>query len=493
MRKLKILGLAITVMVTLVVTFYVVENVRGRRTWENFRQEWEAKGEVFDFDHVIPKAPPPEKNFALIPLFQPLFANEPGEPERQRADKLLEMEGDRPSFGKWQLAQPVDLVAWQKFFREQEGWPHPEKAGRPATDVLLALARFEATMTELAQQASQRPLCRFPIKYEDTIAALLPHLNPYRNCVRGFTLRSLAHLANDDTEAALADIRMGLFLAESIRDEPLLISQLVRIACLELVLQPVWEGLKDHRWKPEQLVTIARHLTGIDLLEGYRISILGERDMINLVIRQILNESSKAQSAVEGLSAATASPSQWKITLRLVPSGWWYQSQKRLNEIHLTFTQRIVDTNARRINPAIAEKLRKRIGDLHGPTGASFDILAKLVIPGLEKAVPVIGRTQTSVDHARIACLLELHKTEHGTYPARLADLKSPLPSDPYNGKDYAYNLAPQERFVLYGIGWNQKDDGGRLVLKTNSQNLNLEEGDLEWRYEPVSSPGPQK
>ncbi len=485
MRKLKILGLVTAVMVTLVVIFYVVENMRGRRAWENFRQEWEARGEVFDFDHVIPKAPPPEKNFALIRLFKPLFANEPGEPERQQADKLLAIEGDLPPFGQWPLGRPVDLVAWQKFFREQQGWPHPEKAGRSATDVLLALARFEATMSELTQQARQRPLCRFPINYEDTIAALLPHLGPYRNCVRSFTLRSLAHLANNDPEAALADIQMGLFLVESIRDEPLLISQLVRIACLQLVLQPVWEGLKDQRWKPEQLVTIARQLAGIDLLEGYRISILGERGMINSMIGQILNEPDKAQTVVGNFTAHTAHPSQWQVGLGLAPSGWWYQNQKRLNEMHLKFTQRIVDTKARRINPAIAEKLRKRMGDR---SDSPFDILAKLVMPGLDKAVLGIGRTQTGVDHARIACLLELYKTEHGTYPARLADLEATLPSDLYSGKDYVYGPDTQGRFQLHGIGWNQKDDGGRVVL-TRNNSVNVNEGDLTWRYTPSTLP----
>ena len=66
----------------------------------------------------------------------------------------------------------------------------------------------------------------------------------------------------------------------------------------------------------------------------------------------------------------------------------------------------------------------------------------------------------------------------------KLADLKTPLPNDPYNGKPFVYEVEKEGRYQLYGIGWNQKDDGGKVVMK-GKNNLNLEEGDLVWRYSP--------
>ena len=39
-------------------------NARGKAAWDNFKKEWEAKGEVFDYKQVIPKPVPTEKNFA---------------------------------------------------------------------------------------------------------------------------------------------------------------------------------------------------------------------------------------------------------------------------------------------------------------------------------------------------------------------------------------------------------------------------------------------
>ncbi|SVD48720.1 uncharacterized protein METZ01_LOCUS401574, partial [marine metagenome] len=283
------------------------------------------------------------------------------------------------------------------------------KAGKPATDILQALGKFEATMTELIQAAKERPLCRYDIKYEAHFAALLPHLGPLRNFVKSFTLRALAHLANDDPEAALADIRMCLFLAESIRDEPFLISQLVRIASLQIALQPVWEGLKEEKWNAEQLADIEKQLAKIDLLNGYHISILGERDFANLAIDR-MRDDPKLGAALFGNDVD--SPAH-----RFIPDGWLNQNQKRLNEMHVNFSQRIVDPKARRIHPDIAVAFNKELNARTKRKLAIFDILSGMLLPAIDKVAIKIGFAQAGVDHARIACHLELHKLKHKKYP----------------------------------------------------------------------------
>ena len=119
----------------------------------------------------------------------------------------------------------------------------------------------------------------------------LEHLKVYRQLVFAYALRASAHLANEDSEAALADIQMGLFIAESIRDEPTIVSQLVRFACLNIIFQPLWEGLKNSHWSAKQLTELEQKLAGIDLLEGYRISMRGERVFTNESIRVLREES----------------------------------------------------------------------------------------------------------------------------------------------------------------------------------------------------------
>jgi len=485
----KKIGLGLTGLVGLAVLIYTGEALRGKSAWEKFKKEWEAKGEVFDYKQIIPKPIPPEKNFAHIPLLKPLHEHKwskdlnESTPINQKkfnqAESLLKIEGDsRPGLDGWKTGHPVDLIAWQKFFREAKDWPHPEETGKPATDILQALTKFEATMAELTQATKERPLCRYDIKYEAHFAALVDHLSPLKNFVRSFTLRALAHLANNDTKAALADTRMCLFLAESIRDEPLLISQLVRIACLQIAIQPVWEGLKEGKWNAGQLAEIEKQLAEINLLDGYRISILGERDLANLAIDRMRDNPKLFDKLFEDDDP----------NLKFISDGWLSHNQKRLNEMHVNFSQRIVDIKARRIRPEIAVAFIQELDARTKRTLPIYDMLSAMLLPAIDEVAIKIGFAQSAVDLARIACYLELHKLEHKLYPAKLAGLEATLPHDPYTGKPYAYTPDPKGSYQLYGVGWNQKDDDGKVVLKDDGK-LDLSEGDLVWSYSPVTQP----
>ncbi len=480
---MKPLGFIAAIGIVIGLIFFWVENIRGKVSWENFKKKWEAKGEVFGYKQIVPKSIPSDKNFAHIPLLKPLHeykwnknlsdANPIDQKKFDQTQGLLRIEGDSiPRISNRLKSQPGDLKAWQTFFRENNGWPHPEKPGKPAVDVLQALEKFEPTMAELTKAAKERPLCRYDIQYEAHFSALLPHLAPLRNFVKSFALRALAHLGNDNPQSALTDVRMSLFLAETIRNEPMLISQLVRIACLQIALGPVWEGLKDEKWNAEQLAVIEKHLATIDLLEGYRISILAERDLANLAIDQMRDDPKLLGRMIEDDDPA----------LIFMPDGWFYHNQRRFNEMHVKFLQTIVSPKARRIYPDIAVAFNKELDARKKHKLPIYDILSSILLPALDKVARKIGSGQAAVDHARIACHLELHKLKHKKYPAKLTELKMPLPHDPYTGKPYVYKPNPKGRYQLYGVGWNQKNDGGRVVFRDNG-GLDLDEGDLVWRY----------
>ncbi|MFM2294154.1 MAG: hypothetical protein RLZZ350_567, partial [Verrucomicrobiota bacterium] len=61
----------LTSIITAVVLFYTEENWRGKRAWESYKQTQEAKGEYFDFKHIMPPPVPDEQNFAMSPLLKP--------------------------------------------------------------------------------------------------------------------------------------------------------------------------------------------------------------------------------------------------------------------------------------------------------------------------------------------------------------------------------------------------------------------------------------
>ena len=309
----------------LCVLAYVAENFRGQWAWTAFQEEWEARGEKFDYRQWIPAPIPSEKNFAHTPLLKPLFETEydedlgtskPAEPGKHKQARRLfrdlrELE-DTPNEG-WEEGQRVDLAGFQESFRkgasprkpgefdkrlkkllEDNGvtiddkaeppprvWPRPAKPGEPAEDILQALGVFAEDMAELTRAAKERPRCRFDIKYEALLAVEIPHALILPNAIYCYSLRAIAHLASDDIEAAFSDVEMGLFLTDCLSTEPLLHSQLVRASSLGIVLQAVWEGLALERWNAQQLDLFEKRLAGINLLQNLHVTLLYERDSLN--------------------------------------------------------------------------------------------------------------------------------------------------------------------------------------------------------------------
>ena len=524
MSKLKILLVIITSLPVLCILAYTVENIRGKWAWNAFREEWEARGETFDYRLRIPASIPSEKNFAHTPLLKPLFESEydedfgtftPADPEKHEQARrlfqgLLEFE-DLPDFIRWPDGQRVDLAAFQEIFRKEgpspppakldkldkriedilealgvsaddkpeptRVWPHPAKPGKPAEDILLALGVFSEDMAELTRAAKERPLCRFDIKYEALLSADTPHRSVLRNAIYCYTLRALAHLAAEDVEAAFSDVEMGLFLSDCWSREPMPISQMMRINARDIVLQAVWEGLSRPKWNAGQLAALEKRLAGLDLLEDFYRSQLWERDMFNGELEKIRENADIGQ-----FHPAIVDRSWWQ------PTGWFDQNQLRYNEHYMRFIPRIIDLETRTIKPSVGAEQAQFFAE---KDLSPYDLFIGIAVMDLTLLTSAFGDGQTKADLARIACLLELHKLRNGKYPSKLAEVQSPLPlpTDPYSGKPYRYGVAPGpgpgERYQLYGVGWNQEDDSGRISLHEDG-GIEFKKGDLVWRYSLV-------
>src|SRR5262245_40933399 len=65
--------IGVACLVTLWALFCTEENIRGRRTWNKYRQQLEANGVRLDFASFIPKPIPDEQNFAATPWIQAWF------------------------------------------------------------------------------------------------------------------------------------------------------------------------------------------------------------------------------------------------------------------------------------------------------------------------------------------------------------------------------------------------------------------------------------
>jgi hypothetical protein len=109
--------------------------------------------------------------------------------------------------------------------------------------------------------------------------------------------------------------------------------------------------------------------------------------------------------------------------------------------------------------------------------------MATVLLPALGNVVMKSAAAQTAYNQAAIACALERYHLANGQFPEKLEALEphfiSPLPHDVLTGEPYKYRLMDDGRFVLYSLGWDEKDDGG-----VPGRNLfDDKQGDWVWTY----------
>jgi hypothetical protein len=365
-------------LVTLVALFYAVENWRGKRAWENFKREAAARGELFEVKDIIPPPAPDGENIVATPLFREL-ANE-FDPEWRRLhtgpngmtnweDRLhfrISRKGDNgPDVPAafWMFSQRTQLKAWQDYYRNPKDkpgerdneFPIASQSQTPAADVLLALSENDALVEEL-RTATTKTRARFPLRYEDGFGALLPHLARLKSINQFLALRAAAELEAGQTNQAAMDVELSLRIVDLVREEPLLISQLVRLAQLQIALNPLWEGLAEHRWSDAHLIGFERRLSQVDFLADYHHAMRGERAFCTWTIDYLRRQrnpdiieprADQSDNRPEGLEQVLGT-----VLGHLVPRGWFDQNKASIGRMHIELTMPAVNTESRQISPS---------------------------------------------------------------------------------------------------------------------------------------------
>jgi hypothetical protein len=497
-RLEKIVGrtlFGLTALVTLAALVFAEENWRGARGWQNYRRDMVAKGERFDAARLIPPKVPDDENFAMTPLFAPIFTLPPGDP-RQPLRSATNSHGDG-QFGSANDATNIDL---ERLFIRPYGSPsHPPGWNfGMATDLTVWATAMQGTntaaptaiitdpvqaasiivdkmkpsepmLTEL-QSATARRYCRFNINYEewnkpDGYSAIIAHFTLSKWLLRFLNLHAEAEMVLGRTDRALADINVMFRVDDGLRDEPLLISQLVRLACVAGMLEPVSEGLAEQRWSEDQLRVLQERLQKTDLIASTVRALYGERDLCY------------NQSFDQGY---------------MMPRGWNRLEQINVNRAFQEAVVPRIDLAAREIKPSVNHSIdltwQQRHAELGFTSMLHHNIMAKMMVPVFFALPQKLAFAQSEVDMAMLACALERYRLAQGQYPddlnALIPRFVTVLPHDIITGQPLKYRRTDNGRFILYSVGWNEKDDGGVVAAnKAKPPRQDPLQGDWVWHY----------
>jgi hypothetical protein len=188
----------------------------------------------------------------------------------------------------------------------------------------------------------------------------------------------------------------------------------------------------------------------------------------------------------------TASDEFWRgVVFKFYPKGWVYQEQIVFNRLYESLTKQYLKFEGGIIAPSQVagydHELRQRLlGEPFWKAVLNHHQLAGMRLPSFGKVFQKTANSQTVNNLALLACALERHLLAQGGYPETL-DALAPafikkVPRDVVNGKPLVYRKKADGTFLLYSVGWNDKDDGGLLLVR-ESGNVNQDEGDWVWQY----------
>ncbi|HXT71012.1 MAG TPA: hypothetical protein VN700_14720 [Vicinamibacterales bacterium] len=299
-----------------------------------------------------------------------------------------------------------------------------DPAARTVPPALTAYIDTNAQAIALARQFVARPRSSFAVDYRGSNNR--PDLLEIRMLANVLFLATVQAIENGKLDEAAALVVANESLSSAGRNEPDLITQLIRIAVADITANGLQRLLESGTPSKASLTQLAQALAENREPAPITIGLMGEVKTAHWAFSQ-LEAGRKHNLAETGLSSAVSVP--WPRLVR----PYFRTAHAR----YLAEAGRLLDIQTGpRPRPAGEERR-------YPPAWALIDRLALMFTNGLMRSIETgddFARTQAA---AEIAVALRRHKIDWGTYPDDLPVLVptylSQLPIDPSTGKPPIY------------------------------------------------------
>jgi hypothetical protein len=455
-RILRRILIAFAVLITLTAVFYTEEDLRGWRAWQKCQREFEARGFIMDWDKLIPPPVPDDENFFAAPKMQEWFV------------RSLNSTNDLAR----RLANPKTSSI---------GTTNEIVSERDARDYLAWSDQF-APDFDLMREALKRPYARMDGDYRRPVEIPIPNFVAVRSVAQTLAQRAHCHFLLNQPGQALDDLTLIHNLCRLLQGAPTgkpmtLVAAMINVAVAGLYADTIAEGFRNHVWQEPQLVELQKQSA--------------EMTLIPFVLDGIRTEPVSVCRSVETSSIGKVflvgpHHENWFARFRWYfwPRGWTYQNLVNFTTLQLeplsgfdvtndTISPRVFAQHSRDLDKILKHK-------------SPYKLLAAIATPNFTRAWQVTAHNQSLAYEAQIACALERFKLAQGAYPDTL-DMLAPqfietIPHDIIGGEPLHYRRTDDGKFLLYSIGWNERDDGGKDSPPSPNGGTDYNKGDWVWK-----------
>jgi len=314
------------------------------------------------------------------------------------------------------------------------------------------------------------------------IGLLLPHLSDMRHMARLIAADMHEAVIAGDGERVADDVAALMGIGRHAREIPVLICALTGSAIENVAFEELRFILRENPalFSDDQLVELA-HLMG-SLDDRFEVEMRGERMFFHDIVQRLYTEGENGY--------ITNSPAVFDLDTTL--SGredsdeWHWASLAQIGVLPamtaVTASRGEITAEYERLMDAMEAEIRRPMWEWDGAVERELEEgrrgaidrlsfrLVDVLIPSLTRAGAVARFAETERDGVVIAIALELHKRRHGAWPASLDELVPGLlpaaPVDPLNGESLRYRLREDGRPVVYSVGEDGDNDGGRPAMR---------------------------
>jgi hypothetical protein len=364
--------------------------------------------------------------------------------------------------------------------------PLPELLDAEGADVLeKQMTPLAAALAE-ARKLADMPRGQYTITHAvNPIATLLPHAQEARNLARLLHYDALNLAQKDKIGEALRSCQAGLNTGRSFGEEPFIISQLCRTACVGVAAGATERTLALGQAPAGDL---ARLQALVELEEAHPTSVVGlrgERAQLHILLNGLANGSIPAEGILDhGKIDWTDRLALWDI------KGMARREQPKIME----FMTKAIDVarlpahEQPAAEMALGEELRHLVRQSY---------LLRMLTPATGKFTAAFRRKLAQMRCLMTVLAVERYRLEKGAWPAKLVDLTPKLlkkvPLDPFDGKPLRY-VRVADGVTVYSVGHDGKDDGGNIE-RTNpvmpGTDIGFQLWDVKHRRQPATPAPP--
>ncbi|NOS71288.1 MAG: hypothetical protein HOP33_15315 [Verrucomicrobia bacterium] len=370
------------------------------------------------------------------------------------------------------IASDAALVVWRQARL-------PGREGQDLWPQFRELFADDKILLDAAYAAAVSGPIRFELSAQHGMNMLLRHLPGIKSLAQTLGQRATVELHDGDAHAALTDLIASTRLVTAWEVEPAEISHLVRFGCVETVFNTTWQMLQTNRWTDEQLARLQHEWESVTFFNGLPETAAFNRAGSVAACGQYLKERDDGVPFMELVRSPRNAWSNLKYR--------WQQNRYRSSGVYedekallLHFRDREME-----IREAIKQTSWKEMRSLPGvtnfipftskhPSPVQARLNTKQLTMGfLNEGYSFLGRAAEAETRRRLlimAIALERFHAWHGSYPQTLSELTPELltqpPVDFMDNKPLRYRLAANGHFVLWSVGLDCLDNGGRLPTR---------------------------